>query len=229
VAHTVTKRVYKGCIFVLSWLVASLGAWPQDSAVPGRPEAQAYVYECADGRSVVVDLKEGNAWVFLPDNTVRLQRVRSASGEKYSDGEAVFWSRGDEAMIDAGNISYRQCKNNYAKAIWENAKLRGNDFRGVGNEPGWVLEISSSTAGITGDVVFVGAYGQERHEFPASNMLTDTVSRKTTFSAVNERGDFLVILEGVPCTDSMSGKSFQTTVTVNLFGREYNGCGNPLH
>lgn len=41
----------------------------------------------------------------------RLERVRAASGEKYSDGKLEFWSRGDEAMLRRGEKKlYSNCR-----------------------------------------------------------------------------------------------------------------------
>ncbi|MDO3381277.1 MliC family protein [Gilvimarinus algae] len=41
----------------------------------------------------------------------RLSRVRSASGEKYSDGELTYWTKGDEALIQqAGRVIYSACR-----------------------------------------------------------------------------------------------------------------------
>ena len=73
----------------------------------------------------------------------------------------MFWSKGDEAMLEVGKKRHVHCKNNRAEAIWEDAKLRGVDFRAVGNEPGWHLELTAGEK-----VVFVGDYGTTRQEFP---------------------------------------------------------------
>ena len=40
--------------------------------------------------------------------------------------------------------------------------------------------------------------------------------------------DSSVLIEGKPCVDSMSGESFQTTVTVTFDGKIYAGCGRAL-
>ena len=37
-----------------------------------------------------------------------------------------------------------------------------------------------------------------------------------------------IIIEGKPCTDSMSGESFQTTVTLRLGEQTLEGCGRAL-
>lgn len=46
-------------------------------------------------------------------------------------------------MLEVGKKRHVHCKNNRAEAIWEDAKLRGVDFRAVGNEPGWHLELTA--------------------------------------------------------------------------------------
>ena len=38
-----------------------------------------------------------------------------------------------------------------------------------------------------------------------------------------------VLLQALPCFDTMSGDGFETTVTVKLDGREFHGCGRALH
>jgi membrane-bound inhibitor of C-type lysozyme len=211
------------------WVAISAGVLAQSPAWCAQPAAHTFVYECAGEYQFVVDIKDGVAWVFMPGNTVSLPRVPSGSGEKYSDGEIVFWSKGQEAMLDSTETSYRQCRNNRAKAIWENSKLRGNDFRAVGNEPGWVLEISSTSSDDLKRIVFIGDYGQERHDFPTSKMSVDTNARLTIFEAEATAGKFVVTLEGKPCQDTMSGEGFQTTVMVDFFGKKLQGCGNALH
>ena len=75
-----------------------------------------------------------------------------------------------------------ECKNNRAKAIWEDAKLKGADFRATGNEPGWHLEISRSFG-----IVFVTNYGSDRYTFAAPQPISDETSRTTKYE-VNENG-----------------------------------------
>jgi len=49
-------------------------------------------------------------------------------------------------MLEAEEGIRLNCRNNRAMAICVDAKLRGVDFRAVGNEPGWNLEISAGGA-----------------------------------------------------------------------------------
>ena len=68
-------------------------------------------------------------------------------------------------------------------------------------------------------------YGQRREAFPYVEPREDKVARKTIFQI---DADTRVLIEGKSCTDSMSGESFQTTVTATLGGKTYKGCGRAL-
>jgi uncharacterized membrane protein len=127
-------------------------------------------------------------------------------------------------VLESGKATHRECRNNPSRAIWEDAKLSGVDFRAVGNEPGWHLEIKAGDK-----VVFVGDYGQTRYEFATPEPLNDQHARKTTYEVRTPEHELTVVLEALRCHDSMSGEPFETTVTVLLDGRTYRGCGRPLH
>ena len=190
----------------------------------GAVAPQTYVYECSDNYSFVARIAGEKAWLFLPKRTLHLPHVPSASGVKYSDGQITFWSKGDKAFIEDGQETYRNCKNNRAKAIWEHAKLGGVDFRAVGNEPGWYLELKKG-----GNSVFVADYGQRRFEFTAPAPIIDQQGRVATYSVQANEHELTIVLQGQLCRDSMSGEPFESSVTVIFDHREYLGCGRPLH
>ena len=189
-----------------------------------KQKLRTFVYECQSGDSFIVNIKDESVWVFLPKQTVQLPPMPSGSGEKYSDGVITFWNKGEQAVLETPEIFYENCHINRSKSIWEDAKLRGVDFRATGNEPGWFLEISQDT-----QILFVTDYGQQRYEFTASSSKTDQSARATTYTAEKENQNFAVLLEGRSCLDSMSGQQFETTVTVTLNDKEYRGCGRALH
>jgi membrane-bound inhibitor of C-type lysozyme len=191
---------------------------------PDRADAKTYVYECSDGFSFVARVQKGNAFLFLPKETIRLPHVRSASGAKYSENQITYWSKGDKALLKIGNVKHTDCENNRSLAIWEDAKLRGVDFRAIGNEPGWNLEI------IKGEkIVFIGNYGENRYDFVTPEPSIDQQARTTIYDAQNDEHELSVILKGRRCSDTMSGEAFETTVRVILDGKEYRGCGKALH
>lgn len=214
----------------LAFLAACSGtsAQPHETNEPvqrhGVVAPLTYVYECSDNYSFVARIEGEKVWLFLPKKTVDLPHVPSASGAKYNDGQITFWSKGDEALIEDGQETHRNCRNNRAKAIWEHAKLGGVDFRAVGNEPGWYLELRKGDS-----VVFVADYGQRRYEFAAPAPMIDQQARVTTYRVQANEHELIIVIKGQRCRDSMSGEPFETSVTVIFGDREYQGCGRPLH
>ncbi|MCK5190228.1 MAG: MliC family protein [Methylococcales bacterium] len=185
---------------------------------------QTYVYECQGGYNFTARVENKGIWLFLPGQTIKLPQVQSGSGAKYSEGNKLFWSKGDEALLEIDSEKYKGCINNQAKAIWEDAKLNGWDFRAVGNEPGWHVLISKDK-GIT----LVSNYGRTIHKFTTPEPLTNQINRTTKYHA-RENGHILeLILKGSRCLDTMSDEPFETTVTVILDGKKFNGCGRALH
>ena len=104
--------------------------------------------------------------------------------------------------------------------VWHAAKLRGVAFRAVGQEPGWLLEIRNGE-----EILLVTDYGQNRIPFPYIDPQEDKTARKTVFP-LNESSNILI--EGKPCTDSMSGEAFEVTVTITLDSKTLRGCGRAL-
>jgi membrane-bound inhibitor of C-type lysozyme len=191
---------------------------------PAASDTATFVYECNDDYAFVARREGETIWLFLPGETLSLPHVEAGSGAKYSDGKITFWSKGDRALLETEDGTRRECVNNRAKAIWEHAKLNGVDFRAVGNEPGWSMEIRAG-----GSISLVTDYGQRQFDFPTPVPLEDRQARTTRYGIETPNHDLLIILEGRPCTDTMSGDQFETSVTVILDGRKLSGCGRPLH
>ena len=185
--------------------------------------SQTFVYECKDKQNFIIQLQsDTKAWLFTDDISMALERVPSASAEKYTKDGIVFFVKGYEAMLDTPKQNYRQCSNNRYKAIWEDAKLRGVDFRATGNEPGWYLEIGEGGA----KTLLVTDYGSDKYELVLPKPFTSQEGRTTRYRI---KGFLDILLEGKGCRDSMSNHSFETKVTVKLNGKTYRGCGNALH
>ena len=187
-------------------------------------DAQTYVFTCEDDFRFTARTQNGTAWLFLRRGTLQLPAVSSADGEKYQDGENTLWIKGDEAMLSGQKRTHKACKNDRRKAIWEHAKLNGVDFRAVGNEPGWVLEISNKS-----DILFLADYGQSRHSFTGAEVTSATQLVTTIYEGNNETDRIEVTITGTRCGDSMSDEKFPLTVNVRLNETVYRGCGKALH
>jgi hypothetical protein len=100
---------------------------------------------------------------------------------------------------------------------------RDRDFRAVGQEPFWHLEIIKGI-----EMRFTYAVGERKAVTPVPAPKTSPRSGAQTYHAITEANDLRVVIESSPCTDVMSGKPFPAAVTVTLNGRTYDGCGGPL-
>jgi len=190
-----------------------------DAARPGL----TFVYACGE-QEFVTRIEGDVAWVFARTGTLRLPRVRAASGAKFESDKGLLWSKGEEALIAIADRTYKNCRNDRRRAIWEDAKLRGVDFRAVGNEPGWMLEISQGTR-----IKYNGDYGATKLELRANRPAENQAARQTRYTAEDGSHRMIVLIERAPCQDTMSGERFESRVTLTVDGRELNGCGRPLH
>lgn len=185
-----------------------------------RPLGRTLVYECAD-YEFIARLGPGEMAVWLDDRYFILSQVRSASGVKYEEGATVFWLKGEEATLELDGQRYTSCRLNPARAPWEDARRRGVNFRGFGNEPGWHLEIQHGR-----QILFVGDYGMQRVMIPDPGVQVDGATR--SYHGRTEASELRVeIIDGL-CRDTMKGDEFPSQVSVQYRGRVYRGCGRDL-
>ncbi|MCP5147339.1 MAG: MliC family protein [Pseudomonadales bacterium] len=211
-------------------LVASLpalgggeGAEPAATANPHAGQRllpRTLVYDCS-GFEFVTRVGPGEMALWLPGRYLVLSQVRSASGSKYQEGDIVFWSKGDNAMLQLADVEYPQCRLQPERAPWADARRRGVDFRAVGNEPGWHLEIQQGR-----QLLFVGNYGEQRLSTPDPGV--QVAGQHRSYRASTEAVELAVDILATPCFDSMSGEAFPAAVTVTVNGRELQGCGRDL-
>jgi hypothetical protein len=89
---------------------------------------------------------------------------------------------------------------------------RARDFRAVGQEPGWQLEIRQGA-----EMRFTFDYGKNSAVTPAARVKVDPSTGTRTYHAVVEANDLRV--EIVPCRAPTYGRPFAATVTVTLNGQ----------
>lgn len=181
---------------------------------------ETYVFICDDRTAYTVDVGDAEASVFHPRGTLRLPAVPAERGARYSDGIFDLWIEGQQAQLGETGRDLQRCRNDHRRAVWERAKLAGAAFRAVGNEPGWNLELLEE-----GRIVLVADYGANRIERPLPQPIIDKGTRTTRWEA----DELVVEVIGRPCRDSMSGESFESTVTVTWGSRVLRGCGRALH
>ncbi|MGZ8412357.1 MAG: COG3650 family protein [Gemmatirosa sp.] len=102
---------------------------------------------------------------------------------------------------------------------WDAARRAGVDFRAVGQEPGWLLDVDEGRS-----LRYVGDYGETRLTTPAPPPEVAPDGTRTWRARTGPR-ELVVVARPVPCRDGMSGAPFTHTVTVQVDGRELQGCG----
>lgn len=110
-----------------------------------------------------------------------------------------------------------------ARAIWTEARERGVDFRAIGQEPGWTLEIWEGDR-----IELLGDYGDWRIVTPAPPPETPGPPGRTYYRIRTDAHTLDITIEPVDCFDTMSGEPFPAAVRVILDGRTFEGCGRAL-
>lgn len=181
-----------------------------------------------EGMRLTAMFKEGAVELILSDGrSLLLPQGISASGARYTDGETLFWNKGDEAYLTLEGVEYLLRVVDPASDPWEQARLAGVVFRAIGQEPGWLLEIEAS-----GYIDLLLDYGETRIRTPIGSPQVDAGAGVTTYRSVAPFSplDLTVTIEERTCYDGMSGEGFTAAVEVRFggSGATYTGCGRPL-
>ncbi|HYD86531.1 MAG TPA: hypothetical protein VEA80_03585 [Vitreimonas sp.] len=105
---------------------------------------------------------------------------------------------------------------------WEGARAAGVDFRAVGQEPGWILDIYTERR-----MRLVWDYGESAADFPLTPP-TYPQEGATRYEAAQNGRTLAVTIRRAPCQDAMSGAPYPSTVEVVIDGRTLNGCGKSV-
>ena len=172
-------------------------------------------YQCGDGYRFVARFEPERVWLFIGQHTQSLPQVPSTSGIHYTDGRHTLRDRNGEASIDTPGDSHTRCVNRPTAVPWEEARLKGVDFRATGQDSSWSLEIDDGSG-----IVFED--GRTRSTFPPAKRdglleMSSSGSRSITIERVRSE-----------CAETAGDDRFEFCVVVRLDGEEYRGCGREL-
>lgn len=159
----------------------------------------------------------------LPEGTLSLPQAASASGARYADHRGnEFRTRGNTGTLRRAGADPLDCVRSDAPSPWNEAKSRGVHFRGVGNEPGWLVEVG---AGETPTLQAQLDYGERRIDIPDARMLSGLLGYAgTTADGTRVR----LVLERGTCNDGMSDATYPVSARLEVGDRAYRGCGRFL-
>ena len=104
---------------------------------------------------------------------------------------------------------------------WQEATQRGIDFRAVGNEPGWYLEIDNEKR-----MRLLYDYGEKHADTPVPPPIV--VNGQTVYDAKTDAHTLHVTIETRTCSDGMSDEVYPLAVEVVIDGTALKGCGRRL-
>lgn len=107
-------------------------------------------------------------------------------------------------------------------SAWQDAKARGLVFRGVGNEPGWWVEVGAEappTLTATLD------YGERTLQVDALQVEGDGLGYTGTTA---DGAAVRLALSRAACNDGMSDERYQVRASLTVDERRYTGCGRFL-
>lgn len=209
------------CGAVTALCACASGLPTRKPAVEPPPILQARVYDCEGSEAITRQLEDDHIELRLPSRSVALPRVRSGSGVKYAAAGTSFWIKGPIAMLELPARKPAKCEEDRPSSLREDAIARGVHYRGLGNEPGWKIEIGPEAITLEYD------YGESQAVFPLGTPRLGPDDRRTyEQSTASQR--LRVVIEDAICLDPMTGDAFATKVEVRLDDLTLRGCGDAL-
>lgn len=178
-------------------------------------------FQCGD---VAVDANfetDGQVSLSLPWASVELPLVPAASGARFGDGDIEFWTRGsDQARLTTADNDSVECSPRDSVSPWTRAMLKGVDFRAVGNEPGWHVEVIEDD----GLMFLTRDHGADQQVFEDVEVLADQAGYRATYAGK----EVVVRLDPSPCQDTIVGWTSPFTVSLGINGQTLQACGRFL-
>jgi len=184
--------------------------------------SNVFAYSCGDSLQFSAHVTKDSTWLFLPDTTLKTLAVEAGSGAKYEGARYIYWSKGNKAILQRPRGSLMICKMIPKQKAWAAARIRGVDFRALGQEPGWILEITRDK-----QISYIGNYGRDTLNTTVPK--AEKNDNQITYNVHANTHNLKVAIKDKPCNDSMSGFRFPKSVTVTLDGNTYHGCGRSLN
>ena len=185
---------------------------------PPGPASRAIAWQCSEQMKFDAVADDVSARLSILGNEQTLPRTAADSGARYANKDTVFWITGKEAMLELEGEKY-ECK---VDRMIQMAREAGIDFRAIGQEPGWILDIVENSG-----FILQYDYGQQRAQMPwAAPEVLDDGTR--IYFTEKETHSLKVVIEPGLCHDSMSGQAFAFTVRLAYDDMHLKGCGREL-
>ncbi|HLT43833.1 MAG TPA: MliC family protein [Luteimonas sp.] len=195
---------------------------PADAAPPPPALAESVTanFRCGD-LLAGAEFDNANGELVLTINTRRivLPQAMAASGARYADADGnEFWNKGDSATLTLGGQRH-DCQATEERSPWDEARQRGVEFRGLGTEPFWSLEVHG---GPEPRIELNLDMGERRLLVPQPEALADGEG----YAGQADDGSPVTLrIAREECSDGMSDQVFPAAIELSVGDQDYRGCG----
>src|SRR5262245_4797618 len=188
--------------------------------------SRRFMFDCGNGVTFAVRVVPGEAMLFSPQalgaEVIRLPQVQGAGADaaaraRYAESGVSFSRDGGLATFEIRERPFADCTSNPGAAQTAEARRRGATFRAHGNGPNWLLEISQENIELALEL------GNRHMEFPYR--APTVVGARTTYRSFVGTQELVVVIDAIPCNDTVRGERFESTATVTFEGTTLYGCG----
>lgn len=204
-------------------LPASDGATVATALPWGLDPGERINFQCGElGLGVTFEEGGNTARLSYSGQRLELPAADAAIGSRYADADGnQFTTRGDdEALLVLAGQERRDCVRSNRSSPWAVATDAGVTFRAVGQEPGWLVEVTDDPTDGGASMTAHLDYGQRLLEATGMQREGDAWSGESA-----DGTSISLAVEERVCSDPMSGEQFRAAATLVVDGEEYLGCG----
>lgn len=185
-----------------------------------RPLGTTLVYDC-DGYRFTARLGPGEMALWLPDRYTVLAQVRTAGGVRYEEGDTALQLDAGQITLSVNGQQFRDCRLLPDESSWEDARRRMIDFRAVGVNPEWQLELR-----LGGHALFTAEDVKQRLLF--EDVVSSDAAGVTHYRAQSTTAVLQVESKPGPCLLLGASRNLPARVRVFLGPLVFDGCGQAL-
>jgi hypothetical protein len=208
-------------LIAATWLLLVIGApSAADAQQLTAQEQKLMVYYCHNLAVLTVRVFPKRVEVTGAARKATLAETIPPSPVQYSDGTATLSGLDEYVRFEEPGASY-WCRSMPAEVPWQQAKLRGIDFRAAGESPDWSLEIDS---GVSAEFAIGSGAARVATKFPPVK-----IEGKDSLTALTMTSGSHSLALATEQRNCHIGESTMTlSVTVTFDGKTYTGCGRRL-
>jgi uncharacterized lipoprotein YbaY/uncharacterized membrane protein len=215
-ADVVRLPVRGFCELVSITVALAIATTPPPGASAAQP--RTLVYDCQNLATVTIRVDRDSVEVRSPGESSIVLPLVDSNPVRYATDTTTLSGLNEYVRID-GPLGHLVCRSAPAEVPWEEARLRGIDFRAVGDDPDWTLDIDEGVR-----IEFVANHGATR--LVGVPEQSQSSAQRMTVTATGDGHALQVAIERRTCTNS-AGTTTQSTI-VTLDGETYAGCGRAL-